>query len=180
MEGSIVGDIDNDGEAEIIVTSEDSSADSDRIAKLRVYKSNTYKWAPARKVWNQFAYYNTHVNDNMTIPQNQANHGQEFFSDGSFCPETFQRRPLNAFNVQSTLFDRYGCPDFPRPDAEILIHSSTLDTETDTATVYYSLLNRGDEVTLPGALNIIFYDGNPLRVNASKKAETISLVAIQP
>lgn len=181
MEGPIVADVDNDGAAEIIVTSEGGSSDGDRISSIRVYRSIDFKWAPARKVWNQFAYYNVHIGDDYQVTTNQANHGREFFATNTArCPEGFQSRPLNAFNVQATLISNDGCPIYNLPDAEVLITSSSLDTLTNVATITYIALNRADIVSIPAATNVSFYRGNPYTTAATRLGSEITSAVIPP
>lgn len=161
MEGPVVADVDNDGSAEIIVTTESSAADSDRIGRIQVFRSTASPWAPARKVWNQYAYYNTHVEDDLSIPQIMPKHWEAFFSLPTTCPLTFQSRPLNTFNVQSTYYSNIGCPEFPVPDAAITITSSLIDCATNIATINYIVSNLGDEAVLTAPISISFYQGNP-------------------
>jgi hypothetical protein len=162
MEGPVVADVDNDGSAEILVTTEDSAADADRVGRIQVFRSNASPWAPARKVWNQYAYYNTHVNDDLTIPTVMPKHWEAFFSLPTTCPLTFQERPLNTFNVQSTYYSNEGCPEFPTPDASLSIVSATVDCNTNTATINYIIRNLADNVQIPAGVSVSFYQGNPL------------------
>ena len=156
------------------MTSEGLSSNNDKVARLNVYRSNSFKWAPARKVWNQYAYFNAHIRDDYTIPEDQANHGEEFFeSSNDLCPATFQARPLNAFNVQSTTFSIDGCPIYSVPDAEILVNGSTLDEGTNVATVDFISLNRADGVSLRSGISISFYDAYPY-TNAAMRLSTIT------
>lgn len=164
MEGPIVADVDDDGSAEILVTSEGPSSNDDRVSRVTVWRSNTFRWAPARKVWNQYVYFNTHVNDDFTITTNQSNHGQEYFTNSDAeCPESFTSRPLNAFMVQATYFSNNGCPDYSVPDAEMRINSVSLDTVTDIATVNYTARNRATGVVLPSDVIVSFYTEDPIR-----------------
>lgn len=162
MEGPVVADVDNDGNAEILVTTEDSAADTDRVGKLQVFSSNAAPWAPARKVWNQYAYYNTHINDNLTIPTVMPRHWEAFFSLPTTCPLTFQERPLNSFNVQSTYYSNEGCPEFPSPDAALSSIYAYADCATNTATINYVIRNLADDVQIPANTSVSFYLGNPM------------------
>jgi len=56
-------DIDGDGSAEIIL-----AGGRDASAGIRVIGSEDSSWAPARSIWNQYAYSITNIDDDGTIP----------------------------------------------------------------------------------------------------------------
>lgn len=180
VEGPIVADIDNDGEAEILVTSDGATVDGDYVGLLVVFESINNDWAPARKVWNQFGYYNVHIKDDYTVPKVQADHGDAFFVSGEDCPDSFKSRPLNAFNVQSTFYSDAGCPVAYLPDVEILIESISYSSTTQILNVNYSVLNLSDKVTAPAGIAIDFYLNNPLRTSATLKLSTTTSEEIAP
>jgi hypothetical protein len=60
----VVADIDNDGSAEILVVS------SSGQPALQAIRDVEDRWIQARRIWNQHAYYVTHVREDSTIPQN--------------------------------------------------------------------------------------------------------------
>ena len=119
----VVADVDGDGEAELIVSCSDyenekyaapnSSGSNNKDGHIRVYESaaDTY-WSPARSVWNQFAYYNVNVNDDLSIPRYQAPHHQNFASS---CADPYApaRFPLNQFLNQAPYLDYCGNPVIP-------------------------------------------------------------------
>lgn len=115
-EGAIVADVDLDGEAEIIVTDRERALGVDpldRTAAMVVYKSLSKPWAPARKVWNQYAYFSFNVNQDLTIPFPQPNHGK---TSGFYFPKfnafgclEAEELPFNNFLVQTTLYNESGC-----------------------------------------------------------------------
>ncbi len=161
MEGPIVADVDGDGEAEILVTSDLNGPGTYAQGRLGVYGSNATAWAPARSVWNQWAYYNTHIQDDMGIPTVMPNHWEQFFTLPSTCPTVFQERPLNTFNVQSTFYSNVGCPEFPAPDAALSVTSSDVDCATNELTVNYMIQNFGDAAAILPSISVSFYLGNP-------------------
>lgn len=63
VEYPTIVDIDHDNEAEILC-----SCDNQLIA---FGSSMDEHWAPARPLWNQYSYFYTHVNDDLTIPTHQ-------------------------------------------------------------------------------------------------------------
>ncbi len=163
MESPIVGDVDGDGAAEIVVNDQEGSGFGD----IEVYESSLAPWAPARNVWNQYAYFNTHINDNLSIPQYQSNHGQQLYFNNQFCPTQFAERPLNTFNVQSTYFTVDGCPSFPVFDAALVIESATLPCPSTTLSLTYTITNFADLVAIPAGMKITFYAGSPLTPGAT-------------
>jgi len=68
----IVVDMENDGHAELVVASRDSSLGSDPNTGIYVYKDLNDRWMPTRPVWNQDAYSITNVNADGTIPRKPA------------------------------------------------------------------------------------------------------------
>gem|GEM_PF-1937856 len=69
----VIADIDNDGQAEILVSGDMSASPSNGTSNVYIFKSNGAAWAPARPVWNQFQYDVVNVNKDLTIPRQQFN-----------------------------------------------------------------------------------------------------------
>ena len=69
---------------------------------VRAYKAanNTY-WVPARSIWNQFAYFNVNVNDDLTIPQYQQPHQLRFAQECNLFTTSKPSFSLNKFLNQS-------------------------------------------------------------------------------
>lgn len=63
----VVADIDNDGHAELIVTSNFYAWGSQN--GIRVYENANDDWMPTRSIWNQYNYHIDNVNDDGTIPR---------------------------------------------------------------------------------------------------------------
>ncbi len=61
----VIADVDADGHADMIV-----SHDGFYGSAFSVYRDINNSWAPARSVWNQFAYSITNINDDLTVPVN--------------------------------------------------------------------------------------------------------------
>ena len=72
----MVTDVDNDGSAEILVTSERSGpwATSPPSPTLQVLRDGQDRWVAARRIWNQHTYHVTNVREDGTIPQFEAPH----------------------------------------------------------------------------------------------------------
>lgn len=113
MHVPIVADVDNDGSAEIVVTGKPGGY-MQANTMLKVYKSATEPWRNARKVWNQYMYHVTNVNEDLTIPTSCFNTATAFTgSDGTI------RRPYNNFLQQAGYITPTGEPYNPGGMVEI-------------------------------------------------------------
>lgn len=77
LEQPIVADIDNDGQADIVVASnaryrECLDAAGTATSGIRVYSSRDGDWVRTRRVWNQHPYHITNVGEDGTIPTREA------------------------------------------------------------------------------------------------------------
>ena len=147
-------DLDRDGHAEIVVSSNTYDSNHDKHAKLIVFHSPANAvWAPARYVWNQHAYNVVNVNNDLTIPANNFNPATTFTD-----PNGVERRPFNNFLQQATTLDQYG-----RPFMRLLNVSATTDTsmtyESGTFTFSYKFCNTGGQ-TLSNPFHITYYANN--------------------
>ena len=147
-------DLDRDGHAEIVVSSNTYESNHDKHAKLIVFHSPANAvWAPARYVWNQHAYNVVNVNNDLTIPANNFNPASTFTD-----PNGVVRRPFNNFLQQATTLDQYG-----RPFMRLLNISATTDTsltyENGTFTFSYKFCNTGGQ-TLSNPFHITYYANN--------------------
>jgi len=102
----IVADVDGDGASEICLScSGDESLSTSNYynaeyGQIRVYQSDGENWQPSRSVWNQHAYYNVNVNDDLTIPITQQNHSVIFSTN--VCTNG-PNRPLNIKTLLLTI-----------------------------------------------------------------------------
>ncbi len=123
----------------------------DRNARITVFgPANDQKWAPARNIWNQYAYNPIFINDDGTAPKQILN------------PVTYKNGKYNNFNVQESYLDEKG--NYPSPAASIYgeISCVTYDPENKNYTIQFTVFNRSD-ATLPASDNIpvSFYSGDP-------------------
>ena len=137
-------DLDRDGHAEIVVSSNTYESNHDKHAKLIVFHSPANAvWAPARYVWNQHAYNVVNVNNDLTIPANNFNPATTFTD-----PNGVVRRPFNNFLQQATTLDQYG-----RPFAELANLSITgepsVEFEGDAVFVEMEVCNTGGTALSP-------------------------------
>jgi hypothetical protein len=70
IEYPIVADVDNDGQADIIVASNAYAFNCNGVktSGIRVFGSKNNDWVRTRRVWNQHAYHITNVEEDGTIP----------------------------------------------------------------------------------------------------------------
>ena len=136
LEYPIVCDVDQDGAAEIIIASSCNS--SSHVGHLYIFKSSGEPWAPARKVWNQYMYNVTNVNEDLTIPQYLFNNATVFTD-----PEGVVRRPFNNFLQQATTIDQYGRPFYAVPDVA-MEPSASSQMVSDSLVLQFSYCNLGD------------------------------------
>ena len=92
----VVADVDNDGSAEIIVTSNRYMVSS--APTVQVLRDKEDRWIQARRIWNQHAYHVTNVNEDGTIPPVQRPHWLD----------------LNSFRTNAQIEDGQTCVPPPR------------------------------------------------------------------
>ncbi|HMU05294.1 MAG TPA: hypothetical protein PJ990_16790, partial [Saprospiraceae bacterium] len=91
----VVADIDNSGQAKICIPCGTDPIGS--YGYLTIFGAPPgQQWAPARKIWNQYAYNPLFINDDGSIPQFQKNLA------------TYQNGKYNNFMVQESLIDENG------------------------------------------------------------------------
>ena len=88
-EEPVVADVDNDGHADIIVSSDFFRQASDDTGII-VFQDVANKWKRTRRIWNQHSYHVTNVNEDATIPVNESAHwlvpGLNAFRTNAFVP----------------------------------------------------------------------------------------------
>jgi hypothetical protein len=72
IEYPTIADVDNDGSADMVITS-DHFFNND-VPTLQVISDSMGRWIPARRIMNQDAYHVTNVNEDGTIPQHERPH----------------------------------------------------------------------------------------------------------
>ena len=88
---SIIVDMDGDGAAELVVSSQGSYGFTGELATgLFVYRHPENRWMPARGVWNQWAYSVTNINEDLSIPspaeRNWLTRGLNNYRVNAFMP----------------------------------------------------------------------------------------------
>ncbi len=72
--GPIVADVDSDGAAEIVVGASWTPNAAARQGAVIVFEAVNDNWKPARSIWNQHTFFNSHVNDDGSIPEAEIPH----------------------------------------------------------------------------------------------------------
>ena len=120
-ENPIIADVDNDGEAEILIS---GTVSFEEESRLYCFESASIPWAPARSVWNQYAYNPTQVNDDLTIPRYQQNAAQRLQGTEN-CPRETCNTPYNNFMVQATYRTQEGCYVWPELQRDLTISAES-------------------------------------------------------
>ncbi len=76
IENPVVADVDNDGQADIVVVSNAyafgcSDDPTTRYSGVRVFGDAMGRWVRTRRVWNEHAYHITNVDEDGTIPKSE-------------------------------------------------------------------------------------------------------------
>ena len=150
----IVLDIDRDGETELVCTCGDESYAYNGFVKA--FRSNVFPWVPTRAIWNQYAYFVTNINENLSIPPMQQPHHLV----GS--PPLGTTGRLNNFLKQIGPFDNEGNAVHPAADvyANILDAGGDDCVTQDSLTLTIRFYNNGD-LSFPALLPFAVYEGNP-------------------
>jgi hypothetical protein len=155
LELPVIADVDNDGHADIIVTSDDLgactgvSADADtgtpwtgNTNGMFILRDPMNRWLPSRPLWNQHSYHITNINDDLTVPTHEAANWLTF--------NDYRQ------NVQSGLD---GSGNLPDPTSRPAPGTDNTDC-TKLWRLHGEVCNRGAAGT-PVPLYASFYDGNP-------------------
>ena len=126
MQVPIVADVDNDGSAEIVVTGK-AGGYMQANTMLKVYKSSTEPWLAARKVWNQYMYHVTNVNEDLTIPTFCFNTATTFTAHDGFI-----RRPFNNFLQQAGYYT---------PDGELYNPNGAIEVDITGSCCRFFIFN---------------------------------------
>ena len=124
------------GESYVLINSSNTGG---QIGTLRIYGSNSTPWAPSRPIWNQFAFYQNIVNDDLTVIANPLPLNFKMEND------TRTIYPFNGHEVQLGPIDA-NTLEFvrPAPDLGLSNLKYNYNTETDVLTVTVNMLNTGD------------------------------------
>ena len=172
MQYPIIADIDADGAAEIVICGEYGSGHINS-GHLVVFCSSTLPWAPARKVWNQYMYNVTNVNEDLSIPTYIYNNATPFTWQGT------TRRPYNNFLQQATIIDQHGNPFYAVPDA--VIDNTNVTYTADNVAFDFTYSNQGSNMLNAPYTITVFIDqiGGTVLRSFTVNEPLISEVSVQ-
>jgi len=156
-ENPVIADVDGDGNAEIIIASNNYAFAG--VAGIRVFRDANDGWVNTRGIWNQHAYSVTNVNDDGTIPA---------------LPATNWLDPsLNTFrsNSQGT----GTVTPFAAPDLIVTEVSAQCVDGSFNVRLGAHIHNQGDAPASAG-VNVAFYLGDPDAGGTLLHVETIGAV----
>ncbi len=135
IENPVVADVDADGSADIIAPANDFHFQNHGIF---VYSNPRGRWVNTRKIWNQYTYHITNINDDATVPRKE---------DPSWL----------KYNVYRSQQLTGGC-QFVRPDLAASYVRKVNQSSTTQITVR---IGNGGQVTAKAGISVGFYNGNP-------------------
>ncbi len=147
----IIADIDDDGQAEILVNG--FLPNEPNSIRIFCFESATAPWAPARKVWNQTGYHITNVNDDLTIPRYPQNNAAFFDTDS--CAQMTCNQPYNSFMAQATFRTQNGCVKWPAVD--LSIEAIKYECSSDSLIFFLKVKNNSDTELLIDTATILAY-----------------------
>jgi hypothetical protein len=141
IENPLILDVDADGQTEIVIQCGRPDYATTGNGTVVAYEAVGTPGIASRQVWNQHAYFNTNINDDLSVPRYQQN---PHLVGDSLRLNTF----LNQF------FN----PTFPTPDGTVQFQNVVCDRDSLVLTL--EICNTGDNI-LPPQTPISAYLGNP-------------------
>jgi hypothetical protein len=139
----IIADVDNDGQAELIVSGNTSGEVEGGY--LRVFKAPVNsRWAPARKVWNQYSYTSLNVQDDLTVTKSQPSPAFRLPGKNGILGDADDVFPFNSIFQQQAMLDKNGTPLFLAANLEPVSTAYDYDSDGDSLRITVKLANTGD------------------------------------
>lgn len=138
IEYPLVADVDNDGQADIVVVSNAYAYDCGGTSQsgLRVFGPATGSWVRTRRVWNQHAYHVTNIEEDGTVPLHEL--------------PNWKQPGLNNFRQNKQPGNEFSAPD------------AVLELSIVCAPPALAALVRNiGEASMPAGLEVSFYRGTP-------------------
>jgi FG-GAP-like repeat len=138
IEYPLVADVDNDGQADIVVASNAYaySCNGTKQSGIRVFGSANGTWVRTRRTWNQHTYHVTNIQEDGTVPQHEL--------------PNWTQPGLNNFRQ-----NKQPGSEFAAPDA--VVDVAVVCAPTGIAA---TVRNVG-EAAMPPGLEVTFYFGDP-------------------
>ncbi len=153
MENPVVAEVNNDGAAEIVVcgmlgTGPGGAGSNYQYQGHLVILGGIHPWAPTRKVWNQYMYNVTNINEDLTTPRYIFDNAT-FFTDFDGA----QYQPYNNFLQQATTLTDRGRPYTAASD--VFSTQASIQSSNDVFTITLDLSNQGDNaLTAPYQITV--------------------------
>lgn len=138
FENPLVLDVDADGQTEILI----QCGTGPDLGTVVAYEAVGSPGIASRRVWNQHAFFNTNINDDLSVPRYQQN--PHVVGDSL---------RLNGF------LNQFFNPTFPSPDGVLSLKNSVL-CEIDSLVLTVEICNVGDNL-MPPQTPVSVYVGNP-------------------
>jgi hypothetical protein len=144
IENPLVLDVDADGQTEILIQC--GTNGSKNYGSVVAYEAVGTPGIASRRVWNQHAFFNVNINDDLSVPIHQQN--PHLVGDGL---------KMNGF------LNQYFNPTFPAPD--VVLSYQNVACEGDSLLITLRASNIGDNIVAANT-PITAYKGNPQRMAA--------------
>ncbi|MDR1675809.1 MAG: hypothetical protein LBR86_05015, partial [Tannerella sp.] len=142
----VIADVDNDGEAEIVVTGSPKNGDMKKGYVFIFNPGPGARWAPARKVWNQYAYNVVNIKEDLTVPKKMFNIATIMAGPDSIVGTWDDIQPFNGFLKQATRIDQFGNMVMYAPDVRLAgnpVFTYGAPTSGDSLRIVYTVFNAG-------------------------------------
>ena len=149
-ENCVIADFENTGNSEICTIC--GNINNYDFGRITLYGSpkTLPGWAPARGIWNQYAYNPIFINDDLTVPQFQKNQA------------TYKNGKYNNFMQQESYVDSNGMVRKAAASLTGKIKCINYDPVTNEYIVVFDLYNRKDPSNQADSnLAVSFYNGDP-------------------
>ena len=152
----VVADVDGDQHAEIVVGgNKNFSTATIRFSGIKVFGDASDAWMNTRRIWNQYNYHVTNVNDDGTIPQVEANSWEVH----------------NTYRCNPNL-DALACEDYSASALRV----NTMEFPASVTLI--ARVGNAGMMTPAFPLHVAFYEGDPqnggVLLGATSTQETLS------
>jgi hypothetical protein len=156
----LVADVDNDGQADIIVGSNAYSGlncgGGQKTSGIRVFSSKNGGWVRTRRVWNQHSYHVSNINEDGTVPAQEATN--------------WLQPGLNNFRINKQPGLEFAAPD--------VVVEARSDCSKGNSVVLI-VRNLGQSVLPPGAMVRLLKGSSPGGVQIGESMTTQALFPAQ-
>jgi hypothetical protein len=153
-EYAVIADVDRDEQAELIITGGSAGESVPSSGPIRIFKAGAgNKWAPTRKVWNQYAYNMVNVNEDLSIPKMPISQSMVFPGNDTVLGTADDVRPYNGFLQQQTILNKNGNKLWLLPNIKMANNPTFYyHANGDSLQIFIFVTNIGDAL-----MNMPFY-----------------------